>query len=86
MAGKIKGTGGFGQWDTGTANQDIRASYANSGNTGNATAPGERNYRPYVRPSDRPDFTSAQIAAQRAARQPKRNTGRGARKGGRKTR
>jgi hypothetical protein len=38
---KVKGPGGLGQWDTGTANQDIRASYrGNTGNTGGGGATG----------------------------------------------
>jgi hypothetical protein len=75
MPGKIKGTGGIGQWDTGTANQDIRASTQPSSGPNNLS----RTSGPGI------GITMETYPPARSNRKKGRDKGRG-RKQGRKTR
>lgn len=54
MAGvKVKGPGGIGQWDTGTANQDIRAPLRKSQSSGSGPSIGSKAPRTYLTPYQR---------------------------------
>jgi hypothetical protein len=72
MPGKIKGTGGIGQWDTGTATQDINAATAPDPNRNNLS----RTSGPGI------GLTMGTYPARPSGRK----KGRGGRKTGRKTR
>lgn len=80
---KIKGTGGFGQWDTGTANQDIRASVPQSprASGGGDTMPSGPGYTTPLAPGDK-----GYVPLRNSGRNNRRTQRKPARSSGRKTR